>query len=362
VSTSVESVRLGFAGLGWIGFNRLQALANAPGVVVAALTDPDPTALARARDLAPGAKVVGSFESLLLEPLDGVVIATPSALHGEQARAALERSLAVFCQKPLGRNAAEARAIVETAERRDRLLGVDFSYRECEATQKLRGWVSSGELGDIFAVNLVFHNAYGPDKSWFYDPRLSGGGALMDLGIHLVDLALWVLDFPTPRNVTGRLFAQGQPLTAPGGEAGHERRVEDYVSAQIVLDGGTCVDLACSWRLHAGCDCVIEASFFGTRGGVSLRNVNGSFYDFTADALIGTSRRQLAAPPDAWGGRAACAWAAQLRASRGFDPAARRVIEVSEVLDAIYASSPATSTTSTSVAASSRSSEPLCAS
>jgi len=359
VSASVDSVRLGFAGLGWIGFNRMQALADAPGVVIAALTDPDPTALARAQELAPGAKLVGSFESLLLEPLDGVVIATPSALHGEQARAALERSLAVFCQKPLGRTAKEASAVVEAARTADRLLGVDFSYRFTEAFSQAREVVRSGAIGDVFAADLVFHNAYGPDKSWFYDPRLSGGGALMDLGIHLVDLALWVLDFPTPRDVTGRLYAQGQPLTAPGS---HEDRVEDYASAQIVLDGGTCVDLACSWRLHAGCDCVIEASFFGTRGGVSLRNVNGSFYDFTADALIGTSRRQLAAPPDAWGGRAARAWAAQLRASRGFDPAAQRVIEVSEVIDAIYASPRPASATSPSAAPSSRNPEPLCAS
>jgi predicted dehydrogenase len=48
----------------------------------------------------------------------------------------------------------------------------------------------------VFAVDLVFHNAYGPDKPWFYDPELSGGGCVMDLGVHLVDLALWSLDFP----------------------------------------------------------------------------------------------------------------------------------------------------------------------
>jgi predicted dehydrogenase len=60
----------------------------------------------------------------------------------------------------------------------------------------------SGELGRVFAVDLVFHNAYGPDKPWFYDPELAGGGCVMDLGVHLVDLALWSLDFPGVTAVT----------------------------------------------------------------------------------------------------------------------------------------------------------------
>jgi predicted dehydrogenase len=78
--------------------------------------------------------------------------------------------------------------------------------------RRIRETLRSGELGRVFAVDLVFHNAYGPDKAWFYDPELSGGGCVMDLGVHLVDLALWSLDFPGVTNVTSTLMAKGAPL------------------------------------------------------------------------------------------------------------------------------------------------------
>src|SRR5205085_415527 len=123
--------------------------------------------------------------------LDGLVIATPSASHAVQARAALERGIAVFCQKPLARTAAETASVVEAARAANRLLGVDLSYRHTEAMRHIGALARSGELGDIYAIDLVFHNAYGPDKAWFRDVKLSGGGCVIDLGTHLVDLALW---------------------------------------------------------------------------------------------------------------------------------------------------------------------------
>ncbi|HKU38040.1 MAG TPA: Gfo/Idh/MocA family oxidoreductase [Polyangiales bacterium] len=326
--------RLGFLGLGWIGQHRMRALLES-GARVAALCDADPTALDKARELAPAARRVASFDALLREPLDGVVIATPSALHAEQSLRALEHGLPVFCQKPLGRNAAEVARVVEAARRSDRLLGVDFSYRYTAAMQRVAALVRSGELGRIYAAQLVFHNAYGPDKPWFYDATLSGGGALMDLGSHLVDLALWVLGFPALRGATGQLYAQARPLATGDG-----RPVEDYVTAQLAFEGGVAVDLQCSWKLHAGCDCVIEASFFGERGAACLRNVGGSFYDFSAEAFSGTARRVLASPPDAWGGRAAQAWAARLARSARYDAAADELVQVARVLDVIYAAAP----------------------
>ena len=71
------------------------------------------------------------------------------------------------------------------ARQSNRLLAVDLSYRFTEAMRQVRNSVQSGALGRIFAVDLVFHNAYGPDKAWFRDPILSGGGCVMDLGVHL---------------------------------------------------------------------------------------------------------------------------------------------------------------------------------
>ena len=307
--------RLGFLGLGWIGRHRMERLVESGAAEVAAVYDP-----AVADD--DGLPHAGSYEELLERDLDGVVIATPSALHAEQALGALDRGLAVFCQKPLARNAEETARVVRAARSADRLLGVDLSYRFVAGAEQIRDLVRDGELGDVFAAELVFHNAYGPDKQWFYDPELSGGGCLIDLGIHLVDVALWTLGWPRVTAVEGNLF--GDP-------------VEHYAVAELELETGAVARIACSWHLHAGTDAVIGASFYGDRGGASLRNVNGSYYDFVAERYRGREHETIAEPPDDWFGRAAEAWAEQLAADRSFDPEAERLVEVADVLDRIYA-------------------------
>jgi predicted dehydrogenase len=322
--------RLGFLGVGWIGRHRLEAIARADVADIAAVADPQVEAARQAASAAPTATVLRSFDELLAAELDGVVIATPSALHTEQCIAALERGLAVFCQKPLGRTAAETARIVTAARRADRLLGVDLSYRYTTAMRRVRELIASGALGDLYALNLVFHNAYGPDKAWFYDAKLSGGGCVIDLGIHLVDLALWCMDFPTVTDAASQLFTQGRPISQRGDF------VEDYAAAQLRFDNGAVAQLACSWRLNAGCGCVIEASFYGTSGGATMRNVNGSFYDFVAERFDGTRRETLSTPPDEWGGRAAVDWAERLAAGRRFDPEAERFVETAAALDHIY--------------------------
>ncbi len=329
-AAATDRPRIGFLGVGWIGRHRMQAMLETGAVEAAAIADPSPEMAAEAQKLAPGAELVADLDGLLDAGVDGVVIATPSAMHAEQSIRALERGVAVFCQKPLGRTAAEAKAVVDAARRADRLLGVDLSYRATDGMRHIREIVQRGDLGRIYAVDLVFHNAYGPDKQWFYDPALSGGGCVMDLGVHLVDLALWTLSFPKVTDVSGKLFSGGEPL-GPSPD-----RVEDFAVATIGLETGTAVQVACSWRLQAGCDAMISAAFYGTQGGAALRNVDGSFYDFVAERYRGTSRETLASPPDAWGGRAAAEWARRLASGDRFDPEADRLVEVSAVLDRIY--------------------------
>jgi predicted dehydrogenase len=319
--------RVGFLGTGWIGRHRMEAMLATGAIQAAAYYDPSPDCAAEAGALAPAARALGSFEALLAENLDAIVIATPSALHAEQSIAAFKAGAAVFCQKPLGRSATEARAVVDAAQQADRLLGVDLSYRHTEATRRIAALVQGGALGDVFAIDLVFHNAYGPDKPWFYDPAQSGGGCVVDLGVHLVDLALWTLGFPVVDAVDARLLSGGQPLR-PG-------EVEDYAVAQFHA-GQVAVRLACSWRLHAGRPAVIEAAFYGTQGGAALRNVAGSFYDFTAERFTDTSSEILTEPPDAWGGRAAALWAEHLARAPGFDSQAEQFVRSAEVLDRIY--------------------------
>jgi predicted dehydrogenase len=322
--------RLGFLGLGWIGQHRMRALMAEQACQVIVVADPSAEARSSAQQLAPGARAVATLEELLGFELDGAVIATPSALHAQQAQALLERGIAVFCQKPLARTARETADVVAAARAADRLLACDLSYRHTKGMRRIRRCAVEGELGTIYAADLVFHNAYGPDKPWFRDPALSGGGCMIDLGTHLIDLALWTLGFPRVERVTSRLYAQGRPLATGLAE------VEDFAVAQLDLAGGAVVRLACSWNLAAGRDAVIEARFYGSRGGAALRNVNGSFYDFIAERYEGTRCMGLAEPPDQWGGRAILAWARQLAAGAGYRPEIESVLQVATTLDAIY--------------------------
>lgn len=338
-STITHPPRLGFLGVGWIGRNRLEAIHKSGAAHVAAISDPAPGTAAEAHALAPQARLASSFDQLLALDLDGLVIATPSALHAEQATRALEAGLAVFCQKPLGRNAAETRRVVDAARASNRLLAVDLSYRFITGARRIRELVRDRQLGRVYAANLVFHNAYGPDKAWFYDPKLSGGGCLIDLGSHLIDLALWTLDYPEVTGVSSRLLAKGEPVSDS------LTQVEDYAAAQLDLRGGlptttaVVVGLTCSWKLQAGCDSVIEAAFYGTEGGAALRNVNGSFYDFMTERFSGTRREALTSPEDSgweWGGRAIVDWATRLAAGQRFDEEAERLVETAAALDRIY--------------------------
>ena len=328
-TATVRKPRIGFAGVGWIGRHRMEAMLATGAVEASVIADPSEAGVADAVARAPGAIAVDGFDALLEHDLDGVVIATPSALHAEQARRALARGVAVFCQKPLGRTEAEVRAVVDAARAADRLLAIDLSYRFTAAATRIRDLVRAGALGRIHAVDLTFHNAYGPDKPWFYDPALSGGGCVMDLGVHLVDLALWLLEDATVTEVSSHLFANGQVL-------GDHGVAEDYAVATLTLDTGAVIRLACSWRLPAGQDAVIGASLYGDQGGAALHNVGGSFYDFVAEHFEGTARRVIASPPDAWGGRAAADWARRLAAGERFDPLVERLIPVARVLDRIY--------------------------
>jgi predicted dehydrogenase len=327
--------RLGFLGVGWIGRHRMQAIADSGAADIVAIADPSAQMVQEALSLASGAKAAEGLDGLLAHDLDGIVIATPSALHAEQSIRALDRGVAVFCQKPLGRSAAETQAVVDAARRADRLLAVDLSYRFTAGMTLIRDLVQQGELGRLFAVDLVFHNAWGPDKPWFYNPAQSGGGCVMDLGVHLVDLALWTLGFPDVVDVQAALLAKGEPLRD------RVAAVEDFGLATLRLVDGAVVRLACSWNAQAGQEAVIGATFFGTQGGAALRNRDGSFYDFIAERFHGTTRTVLAEPPDAWGGRAAVAFAARLAAGAGFDPAADEFVAVAGVLDRIYAAVPA---------------------
>jgi predicted dehydrogenase len=328
---AARPLRVGFLGLGWIGRHRLQSLARLPSVVVSALADVNPAAVQVCAAEHPQAWQHTDLDALLACELDGIVIATPSAQHAEQAMAALAAGHAVFCQKPLATTAASALQVIEAASRADRLLSVDLCYRHVTGMSALRERIRRGELGRIQAIDLVFHNAYGPDKSWCMDRMLAGGGCVLDLGVHLIDLALWLQDFPESTLVSRTLYARGQRL------AGGADEIEDLAFAELRQDDDACVRLTCSWHLHAGQDAIIGMRIHGTKGGAEWRNVNGSFYDFELDLLRGNSRERLGSYPDDWGSRAIQAWAQRAAHSPHFDDESRHLAAAARVIDQIYA-------------------------
>ncbi|WP_377298088.1 Gfo/Idh/MocA family protein [Rhizobium sp. SGZ-381] len=330
-ASELRPLRLGFLGTGWIGRHRMQKILETGVAEAVVVSDPSEDMAREALALAPDARRVERLDEMLSMNLDGVVIATPSAQHAEQSIRVLQAGKAVFCQKPLGRTAGEVQAVVDAARAADRLLSVDFSYRFTNGMRQIRDLIRGGALGSVFAADLVFHNAYGPDKPWFYDKAQSGGGCVIDLGVHLVDAALWSLGFPAVSRVASRLMSGGQLIS------GDSDRIEDYAIATLDLESGATVRLACSWRLPAGQDAVISASFYGSGGGASLSNVDGSFYDFKTERFSGTTREPLSSPPEDWGGRAAADWAQRLHTGEGYDPEADRLVDVADILDRIYA-------------------------
>jgi predicted dehydrogenase len=321
--------RLGFVGAGWIGASRMRDVVAAGAAVAAVVADPDTDAAEKAAADVGCDTVAATLDEALAHDLDGVVLATPSALHAQQSLQALSDGVAVFCQKPLGRTAGECAAVVDAARDADLLLGVDLSYRHAAAFAAATRVVRAGEIGQVYAADLVFHNAYGPDKAWFTDPALAGGGCVIDLGTHLIDMALQSLETSVV-DVEAQLFTRGAPLADPSSS------VEDYAVAQLRTDSGAVVRLACSWFLPLGTDAVIEAHFHGSAGGVSVRNRNGSFYDFTCDRYAGRDATRLVDPPDEWAGRALIAWAAALSDGGRFDPGVASVVQVASTIDRIY--------------------------
>ena len=324
--------KVGFVGVGWIGLNRMNAMTKENLIEVESFADSSEESLLKAQEVVPDARLYLTLNEILEDKPQGVVIATPSALHASQAITALTSGISVFCQKPLARTATETEMVVKAAEANNKLLGVDFSYRFTEGMQIINQLIKSGAFGKIFAINLVFHNAYGPDKKWFYNPELSGGGCVMDLGSHMIDLAMWVLDFPEIGNITSSLFSQGKPITMP------QLETEDYANATIETKTGSAIQLSCSWNLQAGQDAVIEATFYGTEGGATFRNIDGSFFHFEANKfLMKTKRELLTSPvPDDWGGRAAIDWARRLSKGEGFNKDAYQFIKVAQIIDSIY--------------------------
>jgi predicted dehydrogenase len=330
LSPLARAPRLGFVGLGWIGRKRLDAVAATGMIEVAAIADADESRVADAQHAYPQAERASSLNHLLDQDLDGVVIATPNGAHAEQVLASLRRGLPVFCQKPLATTASDTQRAIEAARDADRLLATDYSYRHVQGMSRLREIIRARELGEMLSLDLVFHNAYGPSKQWCHDRQQAGGGCLLDLGVHLFDLALWLQDSPEMRVVSSRMFAQGRQRP-PGSDA-----IEDLAYVELEQSNGAIVRIACSWHADIGCDAIIRADLHAQRGGASWYNVNHSFVDFNIDVFRGTQRECVGVSRDDWGPGALLQWIEQLRHDPSFDPSAWDILNGARLIERAY--------------------------
>jgi predicted dehydrogenase len=257
---------LGVVGLGWLGESLTKEMPGIPDLDVVAVQD---IRSDLARDIADRYAIAWSgerFDALLdADGVEAIVICTPNALHAAQAQAALRAGKDVLVQKPLALSADDAQTTIDLAASLGRLLFVDYSYRFLDTVNVFRA--SLGEVGGARSARAVFHNIYGPgaEKAWFFNPALSGGGALVDLGVHLLDLGLWLFE-----PVAARL--DGVDLSGEG-------PVESAAALRLVLD-----DVPLSVDVSWNAPLAASEISFEVRGGDDRRlrweNVDGSFFHF----------------------------------------------------------------------------------
>lgn len=240
MSPALEPVRIGLIGTGAIAqVAHLPILTRMRGVEVVALCDADRNKARTIADRFGVERVHASSDDLWADPeVQAVVVCTPSDLHEEQVQAALGAGKYVLCEKPLALTAAGAERILEM-EGADSRLMIGMNQRFRPDAQALRSFVSGGDLGEIFYVRAGWLNRRTGRgrKSWRQKKSAAGGGAFMDLGIQMLDLALWLMGYPEP----DRLVAH---VHRPSAE-----QVEDSAVVLLRLADGRLVNLEVTWAL-----------------------------------------------------------------------------------------------------------------
>lgn len=217
----------------------LPILKRLPDVKLAALIDADRE---KAKTIAErfGVPFVGESVADLekAERVDAVVVCTPNDVHEDGVVAAFELGKHVLCERPIAPTSAAAARMIAAAKRADRQLMVAMNQRFRYDVRAIKQFVASGELGEVFFVRSAWLNRRHrrPVRGWRRDRRRAGGGALMDLGVQAIDLALWLLDFPPVSRVTTRFHGSGD--------------VEDSAVVLMALEGGATASVEATWELQ----------------------------------------------------------------------------------------------------------------
>jgi predicted dehydrogenase len=217
------------------------------------------------------------YDKLLSMPeIDFVVVALPNYLHAPVSIEAMKRGKHVHCEKPMSISYAEAKEMADTALQTQKVLMVGLNNRFLPQSRYMKELVQNNFFGDVYHVNAFWKRRAGlPASPWYMDKTFAGGGCLIDIGLHMLDLVMYLLDHPAPVNVSAssykKLSGSDDRAAFTYGEIrlpdGIPFDTEDLVCAQILFENKLSLSLECSWasfteREQAGYE------IYGTRGGV----------------------------------------------------------------------------------------------
>ncbi len=281
----MKKLKVGVIGLG-MGKGHIKGFASHPNAEVVAVADIDSERLAEVGKSYEVPERFDSGEQLIHAApglgLDIISVATPNKFHKPLTIAALEAGTHVFCEKPMAMNADEAREMESVAEKTGKRLMINFSFRFNEMAFALKSQVDAGRLGEVYCARSVWLRRRGLPRfgGWFGQKELSGGGPLIDLGVHRIDLALWLMGYPEPLWVLGSTY--DHVATKIAREEGKDFDVEDLAMAMVKFDNGATLEAEASWAAHIRENELMETRLMGTEGGLLYCNQDQG-YNFSAE-------------------------------------------------------------------------------
>jgi len=281
----MKKLRVGVIGLG-MGRAHIMGYRTHPGADVVALADSNRERLdAVTKEFGIAAGYTDALAMVRKEGLDVVSVVTPNKFHKPLTVAALRAGCHVLCEKPMAMNAGEARQMLAAAKAARRRIMINFSYRFTEQSHALKRQVDSGILGNVYFARTVWHRRRGMPGlgGWFGQKHLSGGGPLIDLGVHRLDLALWLMGYPQPAWVLGAAF---NPIATRIARAqGKSYDVEDLAAGFVRFKNGAALAIEASWAANIAEAEFMETRLYGTEAGLVQRNV-GEGYKFEAELFL----------------------------------------------------------------------------
>ncbi len=237
--TTIDRPRIGIVGLGWIAqVFHLPILSKLQDVEITCVCDRDKNKARALADKYGITRYYTSFEEMLKqEDLHAVDICTSTDAHTEVSHASLEAKHDVFVEKPIARTFNEAISIADSVKKNKKKLMVGMNHRFRPDTMMLRSFIENNELGKIFYAKAGWLKKPSTEGSWLMQGKLSGGGVFLDLGIVMLDLALWMTGYPEVSRVSATDYS-------------HKTKVEDSSVAYITMKNGTTITIEVSWNFH----------------------------------------------------------------------------------------------------------------